>query len=353
MGLRWGDIRINTPSMTHRFPVKEISRQAGVGPATVDRVLHGRAHVSPQTRARVMAAIAELEGQEGQLAARGRRLFVDVVVEAPRRFSAEVQRASEAVLPAIGIAVFRPRFLFQEVMGETEIVDILERILKRGSNGVCLKARDLPGVRDAVDRLVAAGIPVVTLVTDIPGSARAAYLGVDNLNAGRTAGYLISEVIGAQVGAVLTTRSQESFFGEDERASGFAEVLATRAPGLRVLDAAGGGGVPRGTSDSVEAALEGVEDLLAVYSMGGGNEAVLAVLEEGRHVPNVYIAHDLDSVNRRLLAEGRINFLLNHDLKQDMRGVFLAIAAHHRLYQAKDGFRPSVVQVLTPMNVPV
>ena len=158
--------------MTHRFPVKEIARQAGVGPATVDRVLHARANVSPQTRARVLAAIAELEGQEAQLAARGRRLFIDVVVEAPRRFSAEVKRASEAVLPGIGVAVIRPRFLFQEVMEEAELLATLDRIARRGSHGVCLKARDLPGVRAAVDRLVAAGIPVVTLgmANDVDGN---------------------------------------------------------------------------------------------------------------------------------------------------------------------------------------
>lgn len=60
--------------MTHRFPIKEIARQAGLGTATVDRVLNGRAHVSPQTKLRVKAAIEESKTQETQLAARGRRL---------------------------------------------------------------------------------------------------------------------------------------------------------------------------------------------------------------------------------------------------------------------------------------
>ena len=45
--------------MTHRFPIKEIARQAGLGPATIDRVLNNRANVSPQTRNRVAAALRE------------------------------------------------------------------------------------------------------------------------------------------------------------------------------------------------------------------------------------------------------------------------------------------------------
>ena len=91
--------------MTHRFPLKEIARQAGLGTATVDRAINDRAHVSPQTKARVSAAIAELEGQEAQLVARGRRMFFDFVIEAPTRFSREVHKAAEQVLTHVGAAV--------------------------------------------------------------------------------------------------------------------------------------------------------------------------------------------------------------------------------------------------------
>ena len=51
-----------------------------------------------------------------------------------------------------------------------------------------LKAPDHPQVAEAVDRLAAAGIPVVTLVTDVPFSRRLAYVGIDNRAAGRHRG---------------------------------------------------------------------------------------------------------------------------------------------------------------------
>lgn len=50
--------------MTHRFPIKEIARQAGLGTATIDRVLNNRPNVSPQTRQRVAIALQELKAQE-------------------------------------------------------------------------------------------------------------------------------------------------------------------------------------------------------------------------------------------------------------------------------------------------
>ena len=67
--------------MTHRFPIKEIAAQSGLAAATVDRVLHARPNVSARARARVEAAIEELKAQEAMLAAKGRRLFVDVVMK--------------------------------------------------------------------------------------------------------------------------------------------------------------------------------------------------------------------------------------------------------------------------------
>lgn len=338
--------------MTYRFRVKEIARQAGLGTATVDRVLNNRPHVSPQTRNRVQAAIRELEHQEQQLSARGRRLFVDFVVEAPRRFSSEILHATEVVLPSLGYGVFRPRFLFQEEMSDADIASILERILKRGSHGICLKARDVPVVRRLIDRLVAAGIPVVTLVTDIPKSDRLAYVGLDNANAGRTAAYLIAGSAGAGGGQVLTTRSQDTFFGEAERLQSFCRCLKDLKPGFEVLDISGGAGLDASTSDRLSDVFQNMSDLRAVYSVGGGNEAIVDLLKERGHMGLCYIAHDLDRDNRRLIEGGMVSFLLHHDLRTDMRNVFLAIAAWHRLMPATPERLISDVQIVTPYNMP-
>lgn len=338
--------------MTHRFPIKEIARQAGLGTATVDRVLNGRPNVSPQTRNRVAAALRELEGQEQQLAARGRRLFVDFLVEAPRRFSAEVRRAAEAVLPEIPGAVIRPRFLFRETMPEDEVVDALERIRKRGCQAVCLKARDTVAVRIALDRLASAGIPVFTLVTDLPGSARAAYVGVDNANAGRTAACLLARMLRNTSGAVLTTRSRESFFGESERFTAFRDLFATLSPAHPVIDVAGGGGLPLDTTRTIDAALGHSRPIAAVYSMGGGNAAILSSLSARGDADLVFIAHDLDVENRRLLQNGAISIVLHHDLVADMRALFVAVAAHHGLAPPSADRLISDIQVITPFNIP-
>jgi LacI family transcriptional regulator len=339
--------------MTHRFPIKEIARHAGIGTATVDRVINGRAHVSPQTKLRVARAIADMERQEGQIATQGRQMFFDFVIEAPKRFSREVKAAAENVMREIGTAACRSRFTLQEIMSTDEVVQILNRITKRGSQGVCIKVRDVSEIRTAVDRVVAAGIPVVTLVTDVQGTHRTSYVGLDNTGAGRTAAYLVGQIVGDMPGCVLATRSNARFLGEEERASAFSDALMQTCPHLRIVSANAGGGVHFETTKDLEGVIGWLDDLVAVYSMGGGNQTILNVLETHRLKPKVYVAHDLDRDNRALIETGQINFILHHDLRKDLRGVFAAFFRHQDMRIEVEEPRVSSVMVITPENIPV
>lgn len=335
--------------MTHRFPIKEIALQSGLSTATVDRVINERPNVSAQSRARVAAAIEELTLQEGQLAARGRRMFVDVLVEAPKRFSSKIRAEIEALLPAYHPAVIRPRFTFQEVMSEAQTTQHLDRIAARGSSGVLLKARDVPVVRDAVSALTAKGIPVVTMFTDVEAQGRLAYVGADNAQAGRTAAYLMTRILGGAKGAILLTQSQDSFAGEEARAAGFRNAIAGQ--GFRLLYISGGAGLSMDTASQIAARAGDIGQLSGVYSMGGGNRAILDALDRIGAAPQVYIAHDLDAENTALLRSGAIDFVLEHDLSHDLRLGFDTICHAHGLGPAPVA-GPSDIQVLTPPQIP-
>ena len=235
--------RLKTPqfplmlgAMTGTFRIREIAAQAGLSEATVDRVLHRRSGVRASTVEEVHQAIADLERQRSQLRIAGRTFMADVVVQAPARFSVAVRTALEAELPGLRPAVIRSRFHLHEGASVTALVADLARITRTGSHGVILKAPDVPEVLDAVARLTAAGIPVVTLVTDLPTSARAAYVGIDNRAAGATAAYLLGQWLGGQPGDILVVRGSSSFRGEDEREMGFRGTLRAAVPRRAQVD---------------------------------------------------------------------------------------------------------------------
>lgn len=338
--------------MARRFLVKEIALQAGVGVATVDRVLNGRVHVREHTRKRVEQAIKELEKQELQLATTGRKLMIDVVVEAPTRFADEIEDALQAELPGMHPVVFRPRFQMRETMTTAEVVEVLRSIGRRGSHGVFLKARDVPEIADAIGELQQRGIPVITLFTDIPLSARIAYAGLDNRVAGATAAYLVAQWLSPRPGNILITMSDDRFRGEEEREISFRRALRIRYPQLTLIDASGGHGLDTQTEARVRAVLAERTRISAVYSMGGGNVAILRAFAAQKQSPVCFIGHDLDRDNVRLLREGKVQAILHHDLRQDMRSACQHIMHFHKLLPASAISPSSSIVVVTPENIP-
>jgi LacI family transcriptional regulator len=338
--------------VSHPFRLREIASQAGLSEATVDRVLNDRKGVRASTANQVRRAITELERQQTQLQLGGRTFLFDVVMQAPERFSSAVRSALEAALPTLRPAVVRARFNFRESGPPDDIVTALDRIGGSRTHGVLLKAPDAPEVVDAVARLDAKGIPVVTLVTDLPSSRRAAYVGVDNRAAGATAAYLVQQWLGDRPGSVLVTLSSNNFRGEEEREMGFRAQMRATAPARRLVEITETDGIDRTMRALVRQALRRHPDVTAVYSIGGGNQATVDVFGELGRTCAVFIAHDLDEDNTRLLRDGRVSAVLHHDLLQDVR------RAGQLLLQARGALPgalyswPSNIQVVTPYNAP-
>lgn len=338
--------------MKQDFPLKEIAYQAGVSLATVDRVVHGRGGVRRSTSDRVLAAMGELKRQSDAALQSGRRFTIDIVMEAPHRFSQSVRSAFEAEMPAMRPASFRSRFHMAETMEEEQICVLLDRIRKRGSHGVVLKAPDRIRIAEAIDRLVRSGIPVVTLVTDVPGSRRLAYIGLDNHEAGRTAAYFISGFLGDQKGCVLVSMSSALFFGEQERENGFREGMAAVGPSREILTVSEGFGKDRTTGKQVASLIERNRDIRAVYSIGGANRAIINAFRSANLACRVFVAHDLDTDNLDLLEQGDLSLVIHHDLRRDARAACQMILKHQRLLPATFSIAPSTLGIVTPHNLP-
>ena len=179
----------------------------------------------------------------------------------------------------------------------------------------------------AVQRLAAAGMPVVTLVTDVPGSERLAYVGIDNRAPGRPPP--TRRAVARRRDRRRAGDAQPQLFrGEEEREMGFrsdAAGLSRRGPSSRS---------PTATDSTRPRVVRGALDvhpdierrLLDRRRQHGDRSRRSPRWAECR----VFIAHDLDGDNTRLLRAGRISAVLHHDLNQDMRRACHIIMQAHR-----------------------
>ena len=279
---------IKPSPVPHPFLVKEIALQAGLSEATIDRVLNSRGGVRGHTAERVKQAIRELRGQSEQAGLTGRRFAwmssCRRPIVSPRRCGSRSRMRCQYCGPRSSARA--------TISAKSCALAILQRSSTgsaRGERtGSFFKAPDEPEIASAVDRVVARGIPVVTLVTDVPNCRRAAYVGMDNRAAGETAAYLIGEWLGGATAKILATLSSNRFRGEEEREIGFRRALRTRYPDLGIVEASEGLGIDQPTGALVRKALAANPDIVGAYSIGGGNQrGGRGVPRDGADVPRV------------------------------------------------------------------
>jgi len=99
--------------------------------------------------------------------------------------------------------------------------------------GILISVADISVVQSEIDAAVAAGIPVITMDSDAPGSRRLYFIGTNNLEAGRLGGKRVIEKLGGKGNVVFFTLGGQP--NTDERLKGFKDVFATR-PDIKITD---------------------------------------------------------------------------------------------------------------------
>ncbi len=341
----------SAPGPRRTYRIADVVAQSGLSRATVDRVLHSRDGVRPETTAQVERALDELDRQQALVHLSRAPSIFDVVIQAPDRFMAAFRPAIELELGTFRPALMRARFHTQEQSDVLAAVGVLDEILARGSAGVLLKAPDHPAVAERVARLERAGIPTVTFASDVTGSRRAAYVGVDNHAAGATAAHLTT-LVDPDVRAALVTMSHSSFLGEEERLRGFTEALGQMSPSCEIVQVTDTDGLDQRMFAAAQQSLEQHPAISAVYSIGGGNRATLAAFEGLGRRASVFVAHDMDEENVALLRTRQVTFILHHDLRSDVRRACWCLLQAGGILPGHPTNVATQVQVVTPFNEP-
>jgi LacI family transcriptional regulator len=330
--------------------LKDIAREAGVSVATLDRVLHSRAGVREDTARRVRetidrfgfrpsAAAAELaRGQSSRFAfimPEGSNVFMQTIAANVSDMSGWLS-ARRVSVETIKADVFNPAALS----------NALDSLAGR-YDGIAVVALDHQSVRAAIDDLVADGTYVVTLVSDVPGSRRHHYVGIDNVAAGRTAGSLMGRFARTPTGKVGVVAGSQSLRDHAERIFGFNQVMSLEYPHLTVLSPVEGADQDDVNEALMARLLSDHPDLLGVYNVGAGAQGVAkAIVDAGREASVVFIGHDLIPVTRRSLLRGVMDAVIVQDPGHEARSairVLMSLARNEPILAEQEKIRIGIV----------
>jgi LacI family transcriptional regulator len=286
-----------------------IATLAGVGIATVDRVLNERGNVSPETARKVIEAARQLQWPRTLPVPYRRGLRLDILLTRPdtpffQRLSEAFARSADALDRSVTV---------QRSFVDESAAALAARVRATSGQAVALIGEDHAEVIDAITAVTVRGIPVVTLVSDIPASPRLAYVGIDHYSAGRTAGFFMG-AMAREAGQVLVLCNSLRYRAHAQRVGGFRDRINEHAPRLTLA------AVLEGRDDQVLSlrlladALRRCPNVVGIYNTGGANRAVEAALKSAGLVGKAaFIGHELTVHTRRMLMEGTMTLTIDQN----------------------------------------
>jgi len=312
--------------MAGRPTIKDLAKEAGVGVATVDRVLNGRHRVREETARRVYDAAKAIGYHATGLIKQ--RLQQDLpqyrlgfVLQRPEQafyqaFAKEIDIAVNAVQQFHGIA----QIDYIETQTPIEVSRKLREVAQR-SQAVAMVSVDHPTISTTVAELKEKGIPVFSLLSDFAPGVREGYIGLNNRKAGRTAAWVISKAA-KKPGKVAVFVGSHRFLGHEMREIGFRSYFREMAPEFELVDTLVNLEEHRIAHEATLDLLQHHQDLVGFYVAGGGMEGAISALREENMADRIVaVCNELTPDSRAALADNLITMVIATPLERLCREV--------------------------------
>lgn len=294
----------------------DIAKLAGVGVATVDRVLNQRSNVSPSTRQRVLQAKTAIEtGSATATRQRPWRLKVFLPEEAGPSTDhlancfQDFGKKGNATIECVFTTKMEPSILARR----------LRACEGQGIDAVAFQALEDRRVRDAVEHLRKRRIPCLALVSPLANAPLIGFVGSDARAGGRTAGLLMGLTC-PHGGQVVIISGGQLYRSHEYREMGFRSFLRSDCLHLEVAATINGLDDIDGNYHAVQAFLDATPGLVGIYNVGGGNEGVVRLLKERGLAGEIkLIGHNLTPKTRTYLIDGSMQFVLHQDMRRVAR----------------------------------
>jgi LacI family transcriptional regulator len=337
--------------------IKEIAALAGVSIGTVDRVLHNRGRVSPDTRKRVEEIARQIKYKPNLMA---RSLVINkktvVAMLIPDPGQDEYWRQAYMGMERI-MTKFEQQGLFFEpyfyrLDNKDSFVTSARNILDSNPQGVILAPNFLHEGRWLYEECLALSIPVVMFDTIIPGTHPLSFIGANSFQSGRVAAELLT-MTADKKGKFAILHFDEELINSPhmlEKERGFLSYLKEVSPErehlVNVLN-----NKKHYYRNQLKHMLE-KNRISGIFVSTSKTYRIGSFLEKERILGIVLTGYDLTSRNTELLKTGTIRFLINQNPSRQAEESINTFYNHfiYREPVKSDNMFP--IEIITRTNLP-
>lgn len=185
--------------------------------------------------------------------------------------------------------------------------ELLESFIAQRVDGIAISCLNGDLLTDAIDRAVAAGIPVVTWDSDAPRSKRQAFYGVNDVDGGRALGEGLAKLLGGegQV-AIISSLGADNL---QKRLAGARQALAGH-PGITVVEEFDVKDDAVRVAEIIASATQRYPELDGWLSVGGWPVFVRNALDPVDPAKTKVVAFDTIPPAPDLLRAGKVQLLV-------------------------------------------
>jgi len=324
--------------------VKEIAKRAKVSLATVDRVIHNRTGVSPKTREKIQAIIAELNYQPNVLArrlaltSRGTirlAILLPNISEETAFWQAPLDGINKAEEEIRQYGIHIERYFFDQ-NDHKSFARQVNRIKKYKPDGLLFTPVFQEESAQLIRSSEADNIPYVLINSDMPGFERSCYIGPDLFHSGYLSAQLISYCIKGNKSILIANIAREidnnyailhkeegfrAYFNDHHIRNELISFNTTETDYVSV-------------SAKLDKLLKKHKDIGAVFVTNSRVSVVAKCLEKLDKKDILLLGHDFTKENVACLEKGQIDFLIcEKPEEQGYRGI---IALFQQLVLSKE-----------------
>lgn len=338
--------------------IKEIAEKSGVSRGTVDRALNGRGGINPEVERRIKKIAEELM-YKPNIAARAlsiakKPVKIGVIINSVGNpFFDKVRKGlSEATGE---LAEFYVQVSVTELCGYVvnEQLAAIDSFVASGVNALVITAINHKSIKERLNKLAEQGVELITLNSDASGVKRLCFVGCDYLKSGKTAGELISLIVGDNATVGVVTGSN-IMLGHTQRIEGFKQAIKENTTkNIKIAEIVEGLDDDAITYQKTKTLLEKNPDITALYFCAGGIDGGIRAVEEiiATRDIKVITVDDTDNI-RKHMQDGIVTLTVcQQPFKQGYDALKLAFS---KLIEGKDPPRKHMythTEVKTKYNI--